>query len=181
MIKQQFHYDQSVSSSEFEQEIDAILTEVNAYIPKFVTRSNTPSRQKTGLIFGVAMSVVSGLFSAWKLYKDRRFKQNLHRTLKYIINEQKALRTGILTNKGNLLSLAEITSANFKDIKDDFHNLQGNTSRKFDQYLISVLHSYVDTVLYRNYLFFYTNVIHKLDHDLNLINHNIERAKTICT
>ncbi len=41
MIKQQFHYDQSVSSSEFEQEMDAILAEV-----RFVTRSDTPSRQK---------------------------------------------------------------------------------------------------------------------------------------
>ncbi len=49
------------------------------------------------------MSVVSGLFSAWKFYKDRRFKQNLHRILHFIINEQKAFRRGILTNKGNLL------------------------------------------------------------------------------
>ncbi len=45
MIKEQFHYDQSVSSMEFEYEIDAILTEVNAYIPRFVTRSDTPNRQ----------------------------------------------------------------------------------------------------------------------------------------
>ncbi len=83
-----------------------------------------------------------------------------------------------MTNKGNLLSLAEISSANFKDIKEDFHNLQRSTSRKFGKYLTSVLHSYADTVFYRNYLFFYTNVIHKLDHDLNLINNKIEWAKT---
>ncbi len=131
MIKEQFHYDQSVSSMEFEHEIDAILTEVNAYIPRFVTRSDTPNRQERSLIFGASMNVVSGLFSAWNFYKDRRFKQKRHRTLRYIINEQKAFRTGILTNKGNLLSLTEITSANFKDIKEDFHNLQGSTSRKF--------------------------------------------------
>ncbi len=56
MIKQQFHYDQSISSSEFEEEIDAIPTEVNAYIPRFVT--DTPSRQKRGLIFGAAIRVV---------------------------------------------------------------------------------------------------------------------------
>ncbi len=86
------------------------------------------------------MSVVSGIFSAWKFYKVRRFKQNLHRTLRYIISEQKAFKTGILTNNGNLLSLAEITLANFKDLKEDFHNLKGSTSRKFDQYLSSVLH-----------------------------------------
>ncbi len=83
-----------------------------------------------------------------------------------------------MTNKGNLLSLAEITSDNFKDIKKDFHNLQGSTLGKFDEYLTSILHSYADTIFYRNYLFFYTNVIHKLDHDLNLINNKIERAKT---
>ncbi len=46
MIKQQFHCDQSVSSSEFEKEIYAILTEVNAHMPRFVTRSDTPSKQK---------------------------------------------------------------------------------------------------------------------------------------
>ncbi len=62
MIKQQFHYDQSASSLEFEQKIDAILTEVNSYIPRFVTRSDTPSRQERCLIFGEAMSVVSELF-----------------------------------------------------------------------------------------------------------------------
>ncbi len=33
MIKEQFHYDQSVSSMEFEHEIDTILTKINAYIP----------------------------------------------------------------------------------------------------------------------------------------------------
>ncbi len=136
-----------------------------------------PNRKERNLIFGAAMSVVCRLFSAWTFYKDRRFKQYLHRTLRYI-NEQKAFRTGILTNKGNLLSLAEITLANFKEIKEDFHNLQESTSRKFDQYLTSVLHSYADTLFYRNYLFFYTNVIHKLHHDLNLINNKIERAKT---
>ncbi len=92
------------------------------------------------------MSVVSGLFSEWKFYKDRRFKQNLHRTLKYIINEQKAFKTGILTNKGNLLSLPEITSANFKDFKDDFHKLEASTSRKFAQYITSVLQTYAGAV-----------------------------------
>ncbi len=46
MMKGQFHYDQSVSSMEFEKEIDAILTEVNSYIPRFITRSETPNRQE---------------------------------------------------------------------------------------------------------------------------------------
>ncbi len=102
MIKRQLHYDQSVSSMEFEHEIDTILTEINAYIPRFVIRTDTPNRNERSLIFGAAISVVSRLFSAWKFYKDRRFKQNLHRTLRYIINEQKAFKTGILTNNGNL-------------------------------------------------------------------------------
>ncbi len=61
MIKQQFHYDQSVTSMEFEQEMDTILTKVNAYIQRFVTRSDTQSRQERSLIFSATMSVVSGL------------------------------------------------------------------------------------------------------------------------
>ncbi len=75
IIKEQLHYDQC--SFNGEHEIDTILTEVNVYIPRFVTRSDTPNRQERSLIFGAAMSVVSRLFSVWKFYKDRRFKQNL--------------------------------------------------------------------------------------------------------
>ncbi len=33
----------------------------------------------------------------------------------------------------------------------------------------SVLHTYADSVLYIHYLFLFANVIHKLDHDLNLL------------
>ncbi len=69
MIKEQFHYDQRVSSMEFEKEIDAILTEVNAYIPRFVTRSHTPNRQQKSLIFCAAMSVVSRLFQLGNFIK----------------------------------------------------------------------------------------------------------------
>ncbi len=173
MRKQQFHYDQSVSSIEFEHKIDTILTEINAYIPRFVIRTDTPDRYERSLIFCVTMGIISWLFSAWKFYKDRRLKQNLHRTLKYIINAQKEFKTAILNNKGNLLSLAD-----FKDLKDDFHKLEGITSKKFDQYVTFILYSYADAGFYRNYLFFYANVIHELGHDLNLINNKIERVKT---
>ncbi len=149
MIKDQFHYDQSVSSLAFEHEIYLILTEINPYIPRFVTRTVKPNRSERGFIFGVALSVNTALFSAWRFYKAIIFKQNLYRTLTYIFHGQKNFRNGILINKCNLLSLAEITSSNFKNLKSYFHMLEGTTSRKFDHNITSILHSYADSVFYK--------------------------------
>ncbi len=53
-----------------------MLSEINAYILRFITEGDTPNRQERGLIFGVALSVLFGLFSAWQFYKDSIFKRN---------------------------------------------------------------------------------------------------------
>ncbi len=71
MIREQFHYDQSVSSLAFEHEIDIILTEINAYIPRFVTRTDKPDRRERGLIFSITLCIILWPFSAWRFSKDR--------------------------------------------------------------------------------------------------------------
>ncbi len=123
IIREQFHYDQSASSLAFEHEIDIILTEINAYIPIFVTRTDKPDRCERGIIFSTVLSAISRLFSAWKFYKDRRFTQNIYCTLQYILNEQREFKIEILNNKGKLQSIAKISSTNLKDLKQDFHKL----------------------------------------------------------
>ncbi len=113
-------------------------------------------------IFCVAFTVISGLVTAYRIYKSYTFKKNVQRTLHYI---------------RYLLSLAEITSSNFKDIRSDIDNLKANTNRKFDRYLHQLMHTSVDSIFNKNYLLHYVNILHHLDHDL--VRHNkIEHIKT---
>ncbi len=88
------------SSAKFEKEIDFILSETNAYIPRFVTRTDTLVNLEKRAILAALFTVGSGLFSAWHFYKDYTFKRNLRRTLHHIINDGKHFRQGILSKGG---------------------------------------------------------------------------------
>ncbi len=82
--------------------------------------------------------IVSGLVSAYRFYKDYVFKENIKCTLNYILSNQNHFNQNILTNKRNLLSLAEIASSNFKDVHADISKLKSDTNNMFDTYLTNL-------------------------------------------
>ncbi len=60
----------------FEKEIDYILSETNAYMRRFVTPTDTPVNHEKRAILAAFFTIVSGLFSAWRFYRDYTFKRN---------------------------------------------------------------------------------------------------------
>ncbi len=162
---------------EFERDIDQIFNEINTYIPQFTTKSDTPTKREKQWIFGVAFMIMSGLLTAYRIYKSYTFRKNVQRTLSYILSNQRNYQQNIPSNKKYLLSLAEITSSNFKDVHTDITNLKTETNNRFDRYLHNLMHNTADTIFYNNYILHYVNILHHLYHDL--VTHNkIERIKS---
>ncbi len=124
-------------------------------------------------------TVVSGLVSAYRFYKDYTFKKNVRRNLHYFLDGQNHFRQDLLTNKKNLSSLAEIASSNFKDIQSDFNNLKADTNMNFDTYLSNLMHTTANGVFYKNYLLYYVNILNIIDHDLVGHNNEVECMKTL--
>ncbi len=163
---------------EFERYIDVIFNEINAYIPQFTTKSDTPTKPEKHWIFGAAFTIVSHLVTAYRIYKSYTFRKNVQCTLSYILSNQRHYQQNILSNKKYLLSLAEITSSNFKDVCTDIANWKTDTSNNFDRYLHKLMHTTADTIFYKNYILHYVNILHHLDHDLVTHNNKIERIKS---
>ncbi len=122
-VRLQFNNGLSSSFMGFEKDIDDIFGEINAYIPQFTTRSDTPTTKEKRWIFGAAFTVVSGIVSTYPFYKSYTFKKNVKRTIHYILDGQKHFCQNIFSVKRNLLSLAEITSSNFNDLHSDSKKL----------------------------------------------------------
>ncbi len=119
-----------------------ILTETNAYIPRFITKSDKfTDREKRYIIAGL-LTLGSGLFSAWRLYKDWTFKRNLKRTLHYILNEGESFRRGILTNICSLLALAGIKHSNVHKMHQKFIGLANKVSIHFHHFTNSLISKY---------------------------------------
>ncbi len=156
----------SLSFTEFEHDIDDIFDDVNAHIPQFTTRSDTPSTHEKSWISTAAFTFFSGLVSAYRFYKDYVFKKNMKQTLHYILDNQNHFSQNILTNKCNLLSFAEITSGNFKDVREDISDSKSDTDNKFDTYLTQLMHSSANSIFYKNYVLCYVNILYHLNHDL---------------
>ncbi len=175
------HFNNGLSSTfaEFETDIDDIFGEINAYIPQFTTRSDTPTTREKHWIFGAAFTVVSGLVSSYLCYKSYTFKKNDKSTLHYILDGQQHFCQDILSNKWDLLTLAEITSSNFKDLRSDFKTLKSDTDLKFETYLSKLMHTTADGVFYKNYILCYVNILHRIDHDLVIYNNKAECIKSI--
>ncbi len=178
-VRLRFNNGLSSSFMEFEQDIDDIFGEINAYILQFTTRSDTPTTYGKHWIFGAAFTVVSVLVSAYRFYKSYTFKKNVKCTLHYILGKQQHFRQNILSNKRNLLSLAEVISSNFNDAHADLSQLKSDTDSKFDAYLINVMHTTADAIFNKNYVLYYVNILHCLDHDLIAHNNRIERIKSV--
>ncbi len=60
---------------EFEQDIDNIFGEITAYIPQFTTRFDTLTKREKRWIFGAAFTVISGLVTAYRIYKSYTCKE----------------------------------------------------------------------------------------------------------
>ncbi len=150
---QHVHHGLRSTFFEFERDIDEIFEEINAYILQFTTRSDTPTNREKHWIFGAAFTVVSGLVTAYRIYKSYTFRKNVQRTLTYILSNQKHFQQNILSNKRYLLSLAEITSSNLKDICLPIANLKSETNNMFDRYLHRLMHTSSDSIFHKNYIY----------------------------
>ncbi len=98
-------------------------------------------------------------------------------TLSYILSNQRHIQQNILSNKKYLLSLAGITSSNFKDVCIDIANLKTETNNKFDRYFHKLMHTMADTIFYKNYILHYVNILLHLDNDLVIHNTKIKHIK----
>ncbi len=83
-----------------------------------------------------------------------------------------------MSNKRYLISLAEITSSNFKDVRSDIAKLKSNTNNKFDRYLHRLMYTSADSIFHKKYVLHYINILHHLDYDLVTHNNRIECIKT---
>ncbi len=124
---------------------------------------------KKRAILTALFTVGSGLFSAWRFYKDYTFKRNLRRTLHHIINDGKHFRQGILSNRRNLVSLADITASNFKFLREKFEGLRNMTFEYFQSYTSSLLATNADAIFNKNYLLYYVNTVDKVNTDLSQV------------
>ncbi len=88
---------------EFEWDIGEIFNEINAYIPQFTTKSDTPTIHEKRWIFVAAFKTVSGLVMAYRIYKSYTFRKNVQHTLSYILFNQRHYQQNILSNKKNFI------------------------------------------------------------------------------
>ncbi len=102
----------------------------------------------------------------------------MKRTLSYILSNQRHYQQNILSNKKYLLSLAEITSSNFKDVRTDIANLKKETKNTFHRYILKLMHTTADTIFYKSYILHYVNILHHLHLDLVIPNNRIKRIKS---
>ena len=163
----------------FSSELDLILKDVNAYIPTFTTDTTLTRDRQKRFILASMFTVASGIFSAWRFYKDYQFKKNLRRTLHVILASQNVFKHGIMVNHRNLLSLADITSINFHKVQSDYIKLRHFLHKKFAVYNINLLKMRSESVNYFEYNLHYTNILHKISHDLNHFRSKIQFSKNI--
>ncbi len=100
------------------------------------------------LDFGAIFTTVSGLVTDYRIYKSYTFRKNVQHTLSYILYNQRHYQQYILPNKTYLLSLAEITWSNFKDVQTDIAYLKKETNNNFHRYLHKLMHTTADTIFY---------------------------------
>ncbi len=68
-VRHRFNHGLLSTFFEFKWDIDEIFDEVNAYIPQFTTKSDTPTKRKKYWIFWAAFTIMSGLLTAYRIYK----------------------------------------------------------------------------------------------------------------
>ncbi len=66
-----------------------------------------------------------------------------------------------------------------KNVREDKSQLKNDTNTKFDAYLTKLMHTSADSIFYKNYVLYYVNIVHHLDHDLVAHNNRIERIKPV--
>ncbi len=105
-------------------------------LPPRVTRP--PNMNNVGYLGQPSRLCLVGV-TAYRIYKSYTFRKNVQRTLSYILSNQRHFQQNILSNKRYLLSLAEISSSNFKDVRWDTANLKKETNNNFNRYLHKML------------------------------------------
>ncbi len=77
LVRHRFNHGLRSTFFEFERDIDEIFGEINAYIPQFTTKSDTPTKCEKCWIFGAAFTVVSGLVTAYQIYKSYTLRKKM--------------------------------------------------------------------------------------------------------
>lgn len=93
-------------------------------MPTFLNLPPGAIRPQVMKNYGAAFTVISGLVMAYGIHKSYTFRKNVQ--LIYILDKQKHFQQNVLINKRYLLSLAEITSINFKDVHADIAQLKSD-------------------------------------------------------
>ena len=167
------------NSIAFEKEIGYVLDEINSYIPRFVTRTETITKREKRSIIAALFTIGSGLFSTWRFYKDYTFKRNLKRTLKYILDNNEQFRSGILSNRRNLLSLADVTGSNFRELRTKFAELRNLTDRNYRSLRGSIMNAWRDTTFFRDFILHYINTFDQVNSEFIQYADKLDMAKSI--
>ncbi len=80
-VRHRFNHSLRSTFFEFERDIDEIFDEINAYILQFTNKSDMPTKLEKHWIFGTAFTVVSGLVTAYRIYKATPSGKNVQHTL----------------------------------------------------------------------------------------------------
>jgi hypothetical protein len=143
------------------------------------TIDNSSPRRQNRLVVAFAFTISSGIFSAWRFYKDYQFKKKLRSTIQYIMDKQNEFKQGILMNHKNLLSLADITAMNFRKLRGDFRILLSYFQNKFASYGNNMLQIHSQSMYYKRFGIYFTNILQKVNHDLNHYNSKFQTSKSL--
>ncbi len=97
-VRHRFNHGLHSTFIEFERNINEIFDEINAYIPQFTTKSDTPTKHEKCWIFWAAFMFMSGLLTAYRIYKSYTFRKNVQHTLSYLLSNQRHFQQNILSN-----------------------------------------------------------------------------------
>ncbi len=145
-------------------------------LPPRVTR---PPNVKKHWTFGAAFTIVSGLVTAYSLYKSYNLRKNVQHTFSYILSIQRHYEQHILSNKTiyyHWLRLLQVISKMY--VQTLIENLKKDSNNKFHRYLHKLMCTTADTIFYKNYILHYVNILHHLDHNLVIHNNKIEHIKS---
>ena len=167
------------ATQDFDTKIESLFKDINAYIPRFVTSTGVSGRRSKRIAITTLLGAASGLFTAWRIYKDYQFKQNLRRTLRHLVSNDHKFRDGIINNHRNLVSLAEITHSSFRKAFGKIDSLKRYMDMRFHKQSVINLKFANDIDFLRRYQTYYLSTVMKFSHDMAVYRSKHESARVL--
>ena len=176
-----FHHHLRASMAKFDAQVDAVLQEVNAYIPRFETMSQTafPSRREKRAIISGLITLASTAFSAWKFWRDYRHKQHMRKVLSVILDRQRAHKKGIIDNRRGLLALTQIVSKVHEEHSRSINTLQRQVHKNFAVFQDAMYLSKLESITTRDRLMHFTIEMDRLNSQLIRFNFDLNTVKSM--